>query len=141
MKTPFFFIVCLLITFSGFAQEPVEINYESFDAFLKVQNDGLNDVDNGLNEKDVENIMGGPIIVKIPKIGKKRKLNQLFKQPEFSNSINRGPKKQIKILWYFSTPKNEDGIISKRECTPVVFQNDSVIGKGWPFFNTFRKSL
>lgn len=141
MKKISFFIFFLSIVLVVQSQEPVVKNYDTFDAFLNEQNSSLETIVNGLSESEVKKNMGTPIIVKIPKNGRKRKLNQLFKQPEFSNSINRGPNKKIKVLWYFSTPKNEDGIISKRECTPVVIQNDSVIGKGWPFFTEFRKTM
>jgi hypothetical protein len=85
--------------------------------------------------------MGDEMIVKIPKVGRKKPLKQLFKQPEFLNEYNGNSTKKIKILWYFSTPKDQNGIISKGECTPVIIENDSVVGKGWSFFNNYRKRV
>ena len=80
------------------------------------------------------------MIVNIPKTGNIKELNQLFKQPEFVNKYKSNPEIIIDILWYFAAPKDQNGIISKSECSPVIFQNDSLVGKGWPFFQTFRRT-
>ena len=67
-------------------------------------------------------------------------LSQLFKQPEFTIKANDKAKNEITILWYFTTPKNEDGIVSRSECTPVIVRNDSVAGKGIKFYMNFVKT-
>ena len=74
-------------------------------------------------------IMGNSIIVKIPKTGKMKELNQLFKQPEFIDEKHQKAKNNFFVLWFFSTPKDQNGIISKNECTPVVIKENIVIGK------------
>ena len=66
-------------------------------------------------------------------------LNQLFKQPEIIKETTDKDKNEIKILWYFSTPKNQDGIVSKSECTAVIIKNDSVVGKGTKFYINFMR--
>ena len=143
MKRNFLIFILTLFTFSYNAnsQTTIEKNYNTFDEFLDEQNSKIAEIKHGLNQAEVMDIMGAEIIVKIPKVGRKKPLKQLFKQPEFSNEFNRNPTKKIKILWYFSTPKDQNGIISKRECTPVIIENDSVVGKGWPFFNNYRKTV
>lgn len=143
MKRAFLFFISFFCTFSyeGYSQEVLVKNYNTFKEFLTEQNTKLDSIKNGISNVEVEEIMGTSIVVKIPKVGKKRPLNQLFKQPEFSNEYNSNAKKKIKILWYFSTPKDRNGLISKGECTPVIIQNDSVVGKGWVFFNNYRKSV
>lgn len=143
MKRAFLFFISFFCTFSyeGYSQEVLVKNYNTFKEFLTEQNTKLDSIKNGISAVEVEEIMGTSIVVKIPKVGKKRPLNQLFKQPEFSNEYNGNAKKKIKILWYFSTPKDRNGLISKGECTPVIIQNDSVVGKGWVFFNNYRKSV
>lgn len=143
MKRAFLFFISFFCTFSyeGYSQEVLVKNYNTFKEFLTEQNTKLDSIKNGISNVEVEEIMGTSIVVKIPKVGKKRPLNQLFKQPEFSNEYNGNAKKKIKILWYFSTPKDRNGLISKGECTPVIIQNDSVVGKGWVFFNNYRKSV
>lgn len=122
------------------AQEAIEINYPTFSAFLAEQNNKILKVENGQSLNEVKEIMGSPIIVKVTKIGKMKALSQLFKQPEFTSKANDKAKKEISILWYFSTPKNQDGIVSRSECTPVIIKNDSVIGKGTKFYMNFVKT-
>lgn len=121
------------------AQETTEKNYPTFSAFLTEQNIKISAIENGISQHQVKEIMGSPIIVKVPKIGKMKALSQLFKQPEFTTKPNDKTKKEISILWYFTTPKNEDGIVSRTECTPVIIKNDSVIGKGIKFYMNFVK--
>jgi len=142
MNRTFIFTIIILLLFSSalHAQEALEKNYPTFSAFLAEQNSKISSVENGHSLTDVKEIMGSPIIVKVPKIGKMKPLNQLFKQPEFTTKANDKAKKEITILWYFSTPKNEDGIVSRTECTPVIIKNDSVIGKGTKFYMNFMKT-
>jgi len=130
-----------LISFNISSQDVVEKNYNTFEEFLTEQNLKILKINNGLNKIEVEQIMGNSMIVNIPKVGKMRPLKKLFKQPEYINEYNHNPEKKINIYWYFSTPKDQDGIISKKECTPVIFENDSVVGNGWPFFNNYRRTV
>lgn len=130
------FFVCINNTI---AQEIQEKNFATFEEFLIEQNNNISKIKNGLNKAEVKEIMGASIRVKIPKIGRMKALNQVFKQPEYLNEFNRNTDRKLTILWYFSTPKDQNGIISKRECTPILIENDSVAGKGWTFFNTYRK--
>lgn len=135
-----FIIVLFLTSISIYSQEPTQINYNSFDLFLTEQNDKISKIENELNILQVKEIMGGPIVVNIPKIKKIKALNQLFKQPEFTNNYKSNPELIVDVLWYFSTPKDQNGLVSKSECTPVFFENDIVVGKGWEFFKTYRRT-
>ena len=122
------------------AQEATEKDYPTFSAFLAEQNNKISKVENGHSLTEVKEIMGSPIIVNVPKIGKMKALSQLFKQPEFTTKPIDKAKKEISILWYFTTPKNEDGVVSRTECTPIIIKNDSVIGKGTKFYMNFVKT-
>lgn len=132
--------ICIFFCALSFCQEPTEKNYETFDLFLKEQGTNISSVSDGMTQAQVKEQMGGSLIVKVPKTGKIPALNQLFKQPEFVNQYARNPKRVIDILWYFSTPKDQNGVISKNECTPMIFENDSLVGKGWQFLQTYRRS-
>lgn len=142
MKRPITFAIFIFLIFSGalYSQEPTEKNYPTFSAFLAEQNNKISKIENGHSLTEVKEIMGSPILVKVPKIGKMKALSQLFKQPEFTTKPIDKAKKEISILWYFTTPKNEDGIVSRTECTPIIIKNDSVIGKGTKFYMNFVKT-
>ncbi|MDF1516928.1 MAG: DUF3192 domain-containing protein [Lutibacter sp.] len=142
MKRTFISTILILLIFSSalHAKEATEKNYPTFSAFLTEQNAKISAIESGQSLNEVKEIMGSPIIVKVPKIGKMKPLSQLFKQPEFTTKPIDKAKKEISILWYFTTPKNEDGIVSRTECTPIIIKNDSVIGKGIKFYMNFVKT-
>jgi len=141
MKRPITFAIFIFLIFSVnlFSQETTEKNYNTFSEFLTEQNTKISNIENGLSLLQVKEIMGASVIVKVPKIGKMKPLSQLFKQPEFTKITTDNAKNIINILWYFSTPKDQDGIMSRSECTPVVIKNDSVVGKGTKFYLNFMK--
>ena len=140
MKTILLIYASLCFCFNNYCQEPTKKNFDSFTDFINDQNNNISKLVIGSNIEETKNIMGASIIVSVPETGKIKELNQLFKQPEFVNKYKSNPAFIIDILWYFSTPKDQNGIISKSECTPVIFENDSLVGKGWPFFQTFRRT-
>jgi len=142
IKPKFLFLpLVLLVTFKIASQEVQEKDYDTFQEFLTEQNLKISKINSGLNKLEVKDIMGESIIVNIPKVGKMKPLSKLFKQPEFTNEYNGYNKNKIYIYWYFSNPKDQNGIISKSECTPIVFENDSVVGKGILFFKRYRGNI
>lgn len=138
-KTHIVLMFLFLSTISLFSQEIKEMNYETFDAFLADQNFKIEAVEQGVSINEVKSTIGDAIRVKIPRVGRMKPLNKVFKQPEFINHFNKTSENPVDILWYFSDPKDSNGVISKRECTPIVLVNNKVVGKGWEFFNAFRK--
>lgn len=122
-----------------YSQDTEVKQYETFDSFLNEQNEKITMVEHGLSQQEVESIFGNAVRVQIPKVGKMKPLDKLFKQPEFKNIFKPNTDDEVVVLWYFTTPKDQNGVISKRECTPVILRNDKVIGIGWDDFNKARK--
>lgn len=133
------FLALFLFVFSFYGQEPEVKNYERFEYFLTEQNEKSDQIALGQSEAEVRAIFGEAVRVKIPKVGKMKPLDQVFKQPEFKNVFKPNTENEVVVLWYFTTPLDQNGVISKRECTPVLFLADKVIGKGWDDFNKARK--
>ena len=50
----------------------------------------------------------------------------------------RGADKTYDVFYYFSHIQRVDGIISSDEMTPLVFEKDILIGKGWDFLNKLK---
>ena len=69
-----------MISFKSISQEVVEINYNTFQEFLTEQNHKISKINKGLDKVGVEQVMGNSMIVNIPKVGKMKPLNKLFKQ-------------------------------------------------------------
>ena len=136
---------CLLFfllwySISSFSQESIEKNYATFGAFLTEQTNKISSIDNDLTVEEVKEIMGSSMTVNVPKVEKMKPLSQLFKQPEFTNEFKQNPEKIVFVLWYFSTPKDQNGVISKNECTPILFENGKVKGKGRAFYTSYRRT-
>jgi hypothetical protein len=59
--------------------------------------------------------------------------------PYRSQKITRGSD-VYEIDYYLSEIRKADGIVSDDELTPLVFQSDKLVGKGWDFLNEKIKS-
>lgn len=46
--------------------------------------------------------------------------------------------KTYDVFYYFTRVQKADGIISQDELTPLVFENDVLVGKGWDFLNKLK---
>ena len=125
---------------SASSQEYEVRNFDLFSDFLTEQESKLESVDVGMSQSELVETMGDTIFVKVPKMKRMKPLNKKFFQPYFVNEYKNNSGAEVLIYWYFSMPKHENGIVSKRECTPVLMEEDRVVGKGWDFFNAYRRS-
>jgi hypothetical protein len=132
-------VICISSISLVFSQKPVEKGYPSFDDFLKEQKALVDNIEVGMTLDEVKQIMGPQVVVKVPKTGKIKALRYTFKQPEYANEFMKNTKNHKTILWYFYEPRDQNGMITKRECSPVIFEDNQVIGKGWEYFNQLRK--
>lgn len=55
--------------------------------------------------------------------------------PYRSQQITKG-KNVYQIDYYLTKINKADGVIADDELTPLVFENNKLIGKGWDFFNS-----
>ena len=141
MKNPrhLLLIITLMLGAVVHGQEPMVKDYESFDAFLSEQKNKVDQITVGMSMDEVKSIMGSSVLVKVPKKGRMKALNYTFKQPEFLNEFHKNTDDHRTILWYFYEPLDQNGMISKRECNPIIFDKEKVLGTGWAYFNEFRK--
>lgn len=142
MKKSFslFILSFFLFILTSFSQETLKKNYTTFGDFLSEQKANIALIENDMTIDKTKEIMGPALIVNVPKIGRMKALSKVFKQPEHYNEYNKDPEKKITILWYFTTPKDQNGIITKSECTPILFENGLVIGKGWKFYISYKRA-
>lgn len=52
--------------------------------------------------------------------------------------FKNGPNKAYDVVYYFTRIQKADGIISDDELTPLIFENDVLIGKGWEDLNKIK---
>ena len=54
--------------------------------------------------------------------------------PYRSQKITKGSDVFV-VDYYLTAVRKADGVVSDDELTPLIFQADKLIGKGWEFFN------
>lgn len=54
----------------------------------------------------------------------------------YKSEILQGDGKTYQVLYYVTDVKNDDNAISDNELTPLVFDNDRLIGWGWSFLQS-----
>ena len=102
----------------------------------------INRVQIGMTESDVRTIMGDRL-----KIG--------YKETEIHSGIIEdisipSPHQQedlqingktYRVLYYYITVVKSDGIVSDDELTPLIFQNNKLVGRGEEFIAKLRRQL
>ncbi len=56
----------------------------------------------------------------------------------YHKELLRAADKTYDVFYYFTHIQRADGIISSDELTPLVFEKDILIGKGWDFLNKLK---
>lgn len=49
--------------------------------------------------------------------------------------------KKYKILFYYSHIRHSDAIITNSELTPIIFNEDKLVGVGWSFLDKLKNNL
>ncbi len=63
-----------------------------------------------------------------------------LKQPTRAEILT-GQGKNYEVLYYFTDINKADGMIVDDELTPLIFQDQKLIGKGWDFLFYLRKDM
>lgn len=45
----------------------------------------------------------------------------------------------IEILWYYTDRKSPSGAIRKEDLTPIIFEENKLVGIGWGFYEDYSK--
>lgn len=63
-----------------------------------------------------------------------------LKQPTRAEILNTQGK-NYEVLYYFTGIHKADGMISDDELTPLIFQDQKLVGKGWDFLFRLKKNM
>lgn len=100
----------------------------------------VNAPDAGMSKKEVLQVMGTKAIQTYlwdPQYGRRK--YRLIANPYSVDLKQDGQGNSIQILWYYTDQKAADNAINKDELSPIVLENDKVIGYGWGFFEDYAK--
>ena len=100
---------------------------------VAVESKQLNSVKNvtsGMSLPKAKKIMGDQIVVGYAK-NEQNQYEPLFLKNPYRIEILEREDKTFQVLYYFTHINQSDDIIAEDELTPLVFQNDVLVGKGW----------
>ncbi len=84
----------------------------------------------GMTYAEVKGLMGDTLIVGIQKDDEGLWQKTIINQPYRRENL-RVKDKTLEILYFVTSIKKADGTISDDELTPLVFDGDSLVAKGW----------
>jgi hypothetical protein len=143
MKKLFLFLICTSFEFACFSQElqskPTQDELRAYNQL------NLLKVDLGMNRDSVISKMGGLRQIETFRNNSNYKrwawtLELVIANP-YSRDLSMDKNGiKIEILWYY-TDKKSSGVstIQKEDLSPIVLENNAVIGIGWGFFEDYAK--
>ena len=94
----------------------------------------------GMPRQEAKNILGGKVTIGYEITGDKPpQLKPISLKSPLRVELYRSDHKVYEAEFYFTALKHQDGVITDDELTPLVFENDRLIGRGWEFYVHFKK--
>lgn len=125
----------VLITSNTYSQSSKKvIKVRRPEDFFSIQANNLGRIDLGISKMRVVEIMGESVTVawKVP-LAMNREREDV-PQPKYRDLVQDEKGNKIEILWYkIDFKKGKEG------CSPVILENDRVVGMGWAVFEDYTK--
>ena len=132
-------IILFICSFALYSQEiprkPISSDVRSYNQSNLIK------IELGMTKKEVVESMGG---IKTIQTYTSRDFMYRVKGDKISNPYSRDLKmdkegNSIEILWYYTDKKEADGAINKDELTPIILEENLVVGMGWGFYQDYAK--
>ncbi len=98
-------------------------------------------VSKGMNREDVNTVMGREVVIGYEitdvKAGTTKPIT--MPNPHRSETVRDG-ERLLQVEFYFTHIRQPDGIISDDELTPLIFEDNRLIAKGWDALNRIRRN-
>ena len=100
----------------------------------------LHSIHNGMSPQEVKTLLGDKVATGYDLVNpQKQSFTPItFKNPYREETLKNGDK-TYEIAYYFTSIKKQDGMITNDELTPLVFENNRLIGQGWTFLDVLKK--
>lgn len=133
MKILLLFIA--LITSDVYSQSPKKIiKIRRAEDFFSIQANNLDKVDLGMTKQQVVEIMGESVTISFNVQGGIGREKADIPQPKYRDLVKDENGDNIEILWYITDSKN-----AKEGCSPIILENNKVVGMGWAVFEDYTK--
>ena len=102
----------------------------------------LRSIHEGMSRQEVKNVLGEKVTTGYDLTNQKKDTVTaiILKNPHRQENLKIDGK-TYQIEYYFTSIKKQDGILTNDELTPLVFENDRLIGQGWTFLNRLKKKI
>ena len=100
----------------------------------------LHSIHDGMSLPEVKTRLGDKVVTGYDLVNPKKQIFTpiTLKNPYREETFKNGDK-TYEIAYYFTSIKKQDGMITDDELTPLVFENNRLIGQGWTFLDALKK--
>ena len=95
----------------------------------------------GMTERTVSEIMGDEMVVGYQKNRKTGVLEKINMGMVYRKEILKAGERIYLVKYYFTSTSKADGIISEEELTPLVFEQNRLVGSSWEFLFRLKNEL
>ena len=136
MRGKWVLIVGLLTLWAGCAEQ---ITITKIDDVRAMNAQNMLKLNSGMNKQEVLNIMGVGIIqtekIEVYRTGGYQVMPYLkISNPYRTETIRASGDKLFEVYYYFTDLKSPGDSIQDEDLTPLIFDDDKLIGWGWGFF-------
>ena len=95
---------------------------------------------NGLSKEEVASVVGNSVVIgyEAPTLTSADYQPITLANPYRVETLT-ARNKSFEVQYYFAGVKESDDVVTDEELTPYVFEQNKLIGYGWPFFKKFKE--
>ncbi len=100
----------------------------------------LRSIHEGMAPQEVKTLLGDKVVTGYDLTNPKKEITTpIILTNPYREEIFKTGDKIYMVEYYFTSIKKQDGMITNDELTPLVFQNNRLIGHGWEFWGRLKK--
>ena len=99
----------------------------------------LHSIHEGMSPQEVKTLLRDKAVTGYDLASPKKAIIPITLRNPYREEILKTGDKTYEIVYYFTSIKKQDGVITDDELTPLVFENKRLIGQGWGFWDRLKK--
>ena len=100
----------------------------------------LRSIHEGMSPQEVKTLLGDKVVTGYDLTNTKKEISiPIILTNPYREEILKTGNKTYEVAYYFTSIKKQDGIITDDELTPLVFENNRLIGHGWEFLGRLKR--
>lgn len=99
----------------------------------------LRSIHEGMSAEEVKALLRDKVVTGYDLTDPKKSSTPIVLRNPYREETIKTENKIYEIAYYFTSIKKQDGMITNDELTPLVFENNRLIGQGWEFWGRLKK--